>query len=200
MTIPKFEIKYKNYNFLAESKEAMYLNIKKFLDNKNIAFDEKELRAHLDKCLKVNSAYSGGTSDAQEKRLNKVYVPRLKFKDVVNGAKALLGTSLGHTVDQEEITRRGRICAGCPNKTLTTDCYGCGFAGTLNKFIIGLKSIFAKEVSIHPDVKGCYCNVCSCALAIMIPSELTAFNEDEEKQSKRPDFCWLKRSGDNYNP
>lgn len=200
MNIPKYEIKYKNRNFLADSKESMINNITIYLNGKGIEFDKNELKGHVEKSIKKNSAYSGGYSDAQEKRLNKVYKPRMTFKEVVNGAKALLGVSIGDSVDQDEITRRGRICASCPNKTLTTDCYGCGFASTLNKFIGGLKSLFSKEVSLNSDVKGSYCNVCSCALAIMIPSKLTAFNEDQDKQDKRPDHCWLKRDGENFNP
>lgn len=197
MNIPKYEIKYKGKNFLANSKELMFANIEKYLGNRSIDFDKEELLGHINKNIKVNSAF-GGSSNTQEKKLNKVYKPRLTFKDVVNGAKALLGLSIGDAVDQNEVTRRGRICASCPRMTLTTDCYGCGFAGTLNKFIGGLKGLFGKELSLNADVKGGYCDICSCALSIMIPSKLDKFNESEEKQSQRPDFCWLKKSSENF--
>jgi hypothetical protein len=199
MNIPKFEIKYKGYNFLADSEVLMFDNINKFLNNKKISYDRDELLLHIQKNLKPNSAFSGGESQS-EKRLNKVYQKRLTFKDVVNGAKALLNTSLGNTVDQEEITRRGRICASCPRKQLTTDCYGCGFSRVLSKFIGNLKNIFGKEVSLHSDVKGSYCDVCGCALSIMIPSKLDAFNETQDKQDARPEYCWLKKNSPNYNP
>lgn len=196
MNIPRYEIKYKSKNFLADSKELMFENIEKYLGKKGIAFDRKELLGHIDKNIRVNSAYSGG--DIQEKRLSKIHKPKLKFKDVVAGAKALLGLTIGDAVDQTEITRRGRLCAGCPRMTLTTDCYSCGFAGTLNKFVNNLKGLFGKEVSIHSDVKGGYCDICSCALAVMIPSKLNKFHEDQDKQNQRPDHCWLKRGGTEY--
>lgn len=199
MTIPRYEIKYKGYNFLADSDQLMFANIDKYLTSKNISYDRDELLGHIKRNMRQNSAFSGGTT-AQEKKFNKEYKKRLTFKDVVAGAKALLGVGLGNTVEQQEITRRGQICAGCPLAELTTDCYGCGFSRVLSKFINNLKTIIGKEVSLHSDIKGSYCSVCGCALSIMIPSKLDAFKEDQAKQDSRPDYCWLKKGGQNYNP
>lgn len=196
MNIPQYEIKYKNRTFLADDESSMLANIDKYLTSRNISYDLEECISHVRRNMRRNSAYSGGSSE--ERKLNKPHKAGLTFKTVVNGAKALLGVSLGHTVDDAESNRRGKICVACPKKKLTTDCYGCGFSSVLNKFINNLKSLFGKQVSLNPDLKGSYCDICDCALAIMIPSKISAFKEDKAKQDARPDHCWIKKGGFNY--
>jgi hypothetical protein len=195
MKIPKYRIKYQNRDFLADDAGSMIENITKYLTNRDKHIDIDEIRSHVNKNIK-----DSGPSDPQDigGKLNKVAKKTLRYKEVMNGAQAILRVLGGDSVDQDEIKRRTRICRECPLKSLTSDCYGCGFASRLTGIINDIKSKFTGTFELSQDVKGSYCSVCSCALSVMIPSKMSAFDEDEEKQKSRPDYCWVKKGGTEY--
>lgn len=199
MNIPKFQIRYKNQNFFADSKELMIANICKYFDNRNISIDILEIKEHVNKNIQNSSLGNSVKIDEQEKRLNKIFKGRLSFSNVVAGARAFLSVVGGSSVTQEEINRRSSICQGCVHKQVTTDCFSCGFGGTLNKFINEAKVRFGFGFELTQDAKKSYCEVCSCALSLMLPSKTSSFKtEDEDKQKARPDFCWVKKGSDNF--
>lgn len=140
-------------------------------------------------------------ADKFMKEFNPVQAPKdgKSFSEVVNGAKAVVNVIKGEVAPQEEISRRAMICTSCPLKKETTDCVACGFGSRLATFINRLKKeVFTEPYKIPNGIEREYCSVCSCSLAMMIPSKMSAFNEDENKQEKRPDYCWVKKTSPNY--
>jgi hypothetical protein len=126
---------------------------------------------------------------------------QLKMAEVVNGAKAILNVAKGEVASQEEITRRASICTSCPMTSETSDCIGCGFGERLVAFTKKLRTdLFGASYKIPNGMERLYCKVCSCSLAIMIPSKMSAFNEKDGKQAERPNHCWVKKESPNYKP
>lgn len=193
MKVPKYKIKYRNRSFLADSANEMIENIRKYFDKTGETFDLEEVKNHVNK----NITESKTKLDLGE-RLNKIFKGKLNYKDALHGANALIKVLGGDAVDQEEIKRRTRICASCPLKTLTTDCYACGFASRLTKIISDIKGKFTTQFELSSDVRGSYCDVCGCALSVMIPSKMSVFSEDADKQASRPNHCWVKKGGPEY--
>lgn len=195
MIIPRYEIKYRNRNFLASSKEEMIQNISTYFSKKNEVIDIEMVKIHVNKNIKENPSSKPDSGEG----LDKVHKPKLTFKEALAGSVALLKVVGGDTVSKEEIKRRSALCASCPLKTEVSNCWGCGFGKTLTRFISGLRNMFTGEVSLSRDVSSSYCGVCGCALATMLPSKMSSFNqESQEKQKERPNYCWVKQNSPNY--
>lgn len=123
----------------------------------------------------------------------------VSFKDAIHGAGALVKLLQGKSATQEEINRRSGICNGCPLIATVSDCMGCGAGAKISKYVNDLKAkTFGGNYNIPNGLSKRYCGVCKCSLAVMLPSTIEAFEESEEKQSERPDFCWVKKSSINY--
>lgn len=123
---------------------------------------------------------------------------KLSFKDGVTGAYALFKVATGSVVDQNELNRRANICIKCPMLVGSTNCRACGFAKGLANYIKKLKKEFGKGFVIPHGLEDKHCNVCQCALSVMLPSKLDVFKHDKDKQSERPNNCWLKKDSPNY--
>lgn len=198
MRIPRLQVKYRGKNFLGDSIEDLRNNINKYFRDRNVGIDSDEVDILLSKNVKKNG--EGGKLDSGDK-LNKVHKGRISFKSAVSGAKALLRNFVGDIVDKEEIKRRSSICSACKENIETTDCVACGFGGKLNSYINSLKQSFGgNEIKLSQSVKGRYCGVCNCALALMLPSKMDAFTESDDKQKSRPNHCWVKQTSSNYVP
>ncbi len=122
---------------------------------------------------------------------------RFSWSDFAEGMKvfghwAALGTPL---VEKPEADRRAAICVTCP---LNINVAGCTSCHKMASYITGA---VAKMKGAHDDHLRA-CAICHCALKAMVwfPSEILRSNETVERQTLRPDFCWVKESGPNYIP
>jgi len=182
----QLKVKYRGKSFLGADEQVLYRNVIKYFPDA----DAEEVRLAISK----HSSTPHFLGDTAKKSKAKI-----SFKEAKNGAAALLKVMVGETVPQIEINRRAAICNSCPNVSQTTDCVGCGFGKKLNNFISEIKkNVFKTNLDIPNGLKGSYCKVCSCALVMMLPSRMEAFNESEEKQAERPDFCWVKKTSQHY--
>jgi len=96
-------------------------------------------------------------------------------------------------VGPEEANRRAALCVTCP---LNVNIAGCAACHKIASYITGA---VAKQNGAYDDqLKACA--ICHCALRAMtwFPLDLLETNETQDKQESRPDFCWLKKDGENY--
>jgi hypothetical protein len=123
----------------------------------------------------------------------------LTIYDVVSGAKAAINYFTGKAASNEEILRRASICQGCSLISSVSDCMGCGGSGRLAKITNDIRAAKGKEVAIPSSIRDKYCSVCQCSLSLMTVTQYEHISpESEEKQSQRPDHCWLKKTSINF--
>lgn len=122
---------------------------------------------------------------------------RLRFGDIVRGAKAYLTliASGFQTVRQEEADRRARVCAGCYLRIIPQ---GCGSCVKLGSLIVG--DIAGKKTAYDAQLENRACAACQCPLQPLVhfPLALLEQTDNDALQDSLPDFCWRKRSGENY--
>lgn len=122
---------------------------------------------------------------------------RLKFGDIVQGAKAYLSliASGFKTVDQTEADRRARVCSGCYFRVLPSGCGSCVKIGSL---IVG--DIAGKKTAYDSHLENRACAACSCPLQPLVhfPLALLEQTDNDALQESLPRFCWRKKSGENY--
>lgn len=130
--------------------------------------------------------------------------PKLYYQDAINSAKRLfsggkaLGENiLGLTVDETELKRREAICLKCPAKGAMAGCkQGCGMSqAAVNALDGASKAVFGKARNdISVALRKQFCDVCGCALSVMLPAKIESFPADTpEEKAKRPAACWLTR-------
>lgn len=116
-------------------------------------------------------------------------------KAYLSGAKALGKNVLGQTVDATELKRREAICMKCPMRNGMAGCKaGCGMSqSAVNALDEASKKLFGKARNdISPALRTLFCDVCGCALSVMLPAHIDDFPVDtESKASIRPKNCWL---------
>lgn len=125
----------------------------------------------------------------------------LKFHEIISGAKAILKNELGLTASQEEINRRAIICTGCKLVTDVSGCKACGAGKSIAQWMdkmSGVLSKFRKAPIIPNSLGDKYCDHCGCSLYIMLPSEMSNFNEPNNVT--RPKHCWANPLSPNYVP
>jgi hypothetical protein len=123
---------------------------------------------------------------------------RFSWGDIVTGAVAYvkLAVSGFQTVSQPEADRRARICAGC---FLNVNAQGCGACGKMGELITG--DIAKKKTQFDAALKACAACLCPNRATVHFPLEiLEAADPNDEKQPLFTDFCWRKKSSDNYLP
>lgn len=122
---------------------------------------------------------------------------RLKFSDVVEGAKAYSSFLFGNTVSQEEANRRASICSGC---YLRIQPQGCGACVKIGQLITG--NIANKKTPHDSHLVNKACGVCSCPTQSLVWFPMAALEKPEvdspQKQELYPPFCWRKRGAVNY--
>lgn len=193
MDIPKYTVKYRGKKFMGNNEGDLYNNIiSKFPD----ASEDEVNRA-----ISFKVQTKGFMGDANKNTFIPHKDRKISFKDALTGVQAIVKIVKGEFVDQAEINRRAILCTNCPQKSLTTDCYGCGFASRLTAYVNKVKKeTFGTNFVIPNDLQGKYCGVCQCALLVMLPSKMSAFEEDAAKQDLRPKHCWVKKDSINYKP
>lgn len=133
----------------------------------------------------------------------------LSLSQVFHGAKAYISISKGDIVRQPEIDRRASICSGCIEISKTSDCYGCGagkqLAINLSKLKQDTDSAFTVPSVVSPSgrtvdsISKFFCQICGCSLIALIISKMKHIrSEDDQTNSQRPDYCWMKKGGKNF--
>ena len=176
-----FAYKGKVYRFESQSKDIVLSQLIEFHQKNNIIFDREKLSMSIDRQSKM----------AKPKK-------KVGIADAVVGAKALLRFTSGEAVSGSEMERRASICSQCPHISLISGCRSCGAAGAIAKLLNAVRAAHKLQYPIPVSVKEKYCSVCDCSLALMVPSKISAFAENDEKNGKRPDNCWIKRTSQNY--
>lgn len=127
----------------------------------------------------------------------------VSFSQLVAGASAIVNVAKGSTVSQLEINRRAGICSSCviennPGLVPVGDCRACGFARRLSSWINKVKKDFGSGFIIPNGLEDKGCGACNCALAVMLPSKITAFDYEKDNQEARPNHCWVKKTSNNH--
>jgi len=184
----RFSFIYKGDKILGDSAEAIAFRVVK-------AGDKRDYQEILDQ---VNAELFQNKENIPVSRPPSNIKKPLTLNDYINGAKAVVKVVSGEVADQSEINRRAIICTNCPNKTEIPGCRGCGFTDTLNRTVNGLKKMFGKGFNIPNGLQGNGCDVCGCALSVMLPSKMEQFNE--KLGVVRPTNCWINKQSPNYIP
>jgi len=171
-------------SFSHDEKAILISMIIDFLQTNNISFNVADLDRSIDRQTKAR--------DAQNRLTPK---PTISLAKAITGAKALIKYSTDGGVPSKEMLRRSAICRGCPLISTTGGCKPCGAAATAAKFINQVRVAMKLESEIPKDLGNKFCGFCSCSIPLIIVTKLSDFHpESPEKNSKRPDCCWLKHS------
>lgn len=115
----------------------------------------------------------------------------LEWNDVMDGLKTFARWVKGGCdyASQEEAERRAAICSRC---YLNVHVNGCSQCGKLVTEVVG-----ERKTKLDTSLRNCA--VCKCFLRAKVhfPQKVL----DTEKpgvQQMYPDFCWLKKDGENY--
>lgn len=150
-----------------------------------------EAEAEDQLCQQIGPAYCQQEQPGNFRFVN----TRLKFSDVVEGAKAYAAFLLGGTVSQEEANRRARICAGC---YLRIQPQGCGACVKIGQLITG--NVANKKTPHDSNLVNKACAVCKCPVQSLVhfPLDMLEKVDNAEQQQAFPEFCWRKINGSNY--
>lgn len=118
----------------------------------------------------------------------------LEWNDVMRGLKTfgrwiLTGRPY---VNQAEADRRALVCTRCYLNVDVSGCSGC------QKLVEDV--VVDKHSKYDSSLRACA--VCKCFLRAKIHFHLSDLEKDEDSrlQEMYPDFCWLKKGGENYKP
>lgn len=162
---------------------ALIAKVNAFMQKNNIKFDAKVVKAAIDRQTKM------------QKKAN----TRVTLSDAFQGAKALVRFTSGKAASQKEVLRRAEICKACPLMSSTSGCMACGAAARATQLVNSIQSMKKGAVSIPSEVKSKFCGVCSCSIPLMIVTKYEDFyQETDEKNSRRPDGCWLKKTSPKF--
>lgn len=119
--------------------------------------------------------------------------PIVYFSDVTAGLKTFarwIASGMKY-VTQAEADRRASICAKC---YLNVDVQGCAGCAQAVKEVIGDKKS-------RYDFALRSCAVCKCFLKAKVHFPMATLSSDSDAhQDMYPDFCWLKKEGENFLP
>lgn len=169
-------------NLKHEDKNALMAAVIDFFEKHNIKFDHGSISRAIDRQSKI-------TSSDRSVGLAEAFI----------GAKALLNYTRGKAASAKEMNRRASICAQCPVIQSTSGCQACGASRQAANLANQIRVHKGSEEPIPKTVSSKYCGICECSLSLMVVTQYKDFNkESEEKNSKRPDNCWLKRTSINF--
>lgn len=120
---------------------------------------------------------------------------RFTWSDFTEGMKVFSrwGAEGAPLVNDDEANRRAGVCVSCPLNVNITGCSAC------HKMASYITGTVAKKPGIYDDHLRA-CAICHCALKALVwfPMEILKESESSERQDLRPDFCWMKQGGENY--
>jgi hypothetical protein len=117
----------------------------------------------------------------------------LNFSDVASGLKTFAKWLAGGMkyVDQKEAERRAEICTRC---YLNVNVQGCASCGKAVEEVIG-----STRTKYDSALRSCA--VCKCFLRAKVHFPIETLTSDlAGHQEMYPDFCWLKKGGENFSP
>lgn len=171
--------------FEHENREILVEAVTSFYRKNNIIFNLEDINRRIDRQSKTY--------------ITQAKTKKISFSEALNGAKALLKYSAGNSVSGKEILRRSSICEKCPLLSNVSNCMGCGAASVITKAVNGIRSVKGAEIPIPKAVNTKYCGVCQCSIPLMVVTRYEDFRtETTEKNSRRPDNCWLKTTSPNF--
>lgn len=100
--------------------------------------------------------------------------------------KAFKEAITGEVVTTQEIKRRAAVCDTCPMRRAVS--------GTSSRASQTL-GIIANKNRVPPSIKNYKCEVCGCALLMLIPAK-TPHQDNEEQRKSRPKGCWYFTAGE----
>lgn len=138
--------------------------------------------------------------DRQSKYKIQKTAPRKKgLIEIIQGAKAIIKFAAGDCASHSEIQRRSKICENCPMRQATAGCSACGAADKVRKFISEIQKTKKTVLDIPKPVQSKFCEICGCSIALMVVTKYQDFKpESNDLNSRRPDFCWLKKTSPNF--
>jgi len=139
----------------------------------------------------------------------KTRTDKLTLQSVMRGGRALVDIIKGDVVEQAELQRRADICGRCKlisdTKEACTSCAKRGLAKFARNLAVsyGRNFLVPKIIAIHlrpvktASLTEFYCGVCSCSCLNLCLSKSKNFL-DKEDANLRPDNCWAKPNGRNW--
>ncbi len=114
---------------------------------------------------------------------------RFNWADFTEGMKIFgkWGAEGMPLVDEATANQRAAVCVSCPLNVNITGCAAC------HKMATAITGAVAKKNGQYDDNLRA-CAICKCALKAMVwfPMDILQQNETVERQTLRPDFCWVK--------
>lgn len=92
-------------------------------------------------------------------------------------------------VEEKVANERAAVCVSCPLNVNITGCAAC------HKMASAITGAVAKKRGLYDDYLRA-CAICHCALKAMVwfPLDILMENETAERQTLRPNFCWVKQT------
>jgi len=175
--------------------EPLIASVIKHRAHNNIEYIEHEVAQEV--AAANNTKFSGIYSVDPKKLINK---PKLTIAAAKSACGALLNVARGEVEMNRVISKRWDICAKCPNLTSVSDCMTCGGAGRVGDMLNSIRAKFGKFFTLPSSASERYCGFCGCSMALLLPTLMKSQKEEsDEKNAKRPDECWLKKTSVNYH-
>lgn len=132
----------------------------------------------------------------------KVQSGSVNFRDAINAAKSIVNLSQGKIVSQEEMFRRAHICSNCELVNENIGCTLCKMGAIVTSVVSTVRKMAGRTLH-YPTVNGkpatnSNCGYCGCSHTMILPANIDCFNESEEKNQGRPQFCWIRKDSPNY--
>jgi hypothetical protein len=162
----------------------LYAQVVQMFDVKGYSFNSDSLKNHI---LKQN---------------NQTKAPKesgLTLGEVIKGGIAMLKFIKGDHASNREIQRRSKICQGCEDKSMVSDCMSCGGSRRVATAVNAEKAKHGNQIDIPAEIQKMYCKHCKCSLIVMIATKYKELKpESSSVIESRPNHCWLKPSSPNF--
>lgn len=106
----------------------------------------------------------------------------MNFAGATAAIRAFKEASRNNAVDESELMRRYKICEKCPK-------LGNVVGVSVASQVLGR---IANKNKVPRHVHKKRCNVCSCAMLLLLPTKPEHLHKDTpEQKAERPANCWL---------
>lgn len=107
----------------------------------------------------------------------------MKAKDISGALKAYIAATKQETVSAEDAEERSKICRKCPKRIPT-------------RGISRVSRMLADLARLHnsdQNIANYSCGICSCSLALLVPSLPENLHQDteEQKTERLKTYCWM---------
>jgi|SRR6478609_10211164 len=173
--------------------------LQKFSSDQRMAVYDKASTFMLENGIRFNQGDLLKAIDRQSNVVNSSK-KRISLKDAFSGALAALNYIAGKSVSVDEMNRRASICEKCPLRSRISGCTSCGAGRAMTNLANEIRVKKGTQAPIPSSIKDSFCGICSCSLSLMVVTGIEDFySETSEKNNRRPDVCWLKKTSINYS-